>query len=125
MPIPDILIAEDDPVLREAYTRKFSHTKCTLRTAENGEIAVRMIQEKAPSLLICDIMMPEHDGWWVLEHCTKKKRSFPVIMLTNLEDDDTSKRSAKLADGYFVKRTMTLESLVEMTKTLLSKKPKK
>jgi CheY-like chemotaxis protein len=110
-----ILIAEDDPVLREAYVRRFSRTSFKVMTAENGDQAVKMITKEVPDLLICDIMMPERDGIWVLEQFPKKTRAFPVIMLTNLEDDETLERCKKLGmDGYFVKRTMSLHSLVEM-----------
>ncbi|MSR87374.1 response regulator [Candidatus Peribacteria bacterium] len=124
MQIPNILIAEDDAVLREVYTRKFSRMGYAVRTAENGQIAAEMIRKLAPDLLLCDILMPGRDGWWLLEEFPKQKRSFPVIMLTNLEDQATRKRSNAFADGYFVKRTMTLQSLLEMTAGLLERRKK-
>jgi len=117
-----ILIAEDDPVLREAYVRKFARHGYEIRTAENGEVAATMIREQVPDLLICDIMMPQRDGWAVLEQFPKGQRSFPVIMLTNLEDEETRERCQRLADGYFVKKDMTLKTLVEMAASLLSQK---
>lgn len=120
---PDILIAEDDPILREAYLRRFARTNFQVRTAENGHQAAEMIREKAPDVLICDIMMPVHDGVWVLEQFPKKSRKFPVIMLTNLGDDASREKCAKLGmDGYLIKKDMSLHLLVEMTENLLTKK---
>jgi DNA-binding response OmpR family regulator len=121
-----ILIAEDDPVLREAYVRKFALTDFILNVAENGEQAAAIIRERTPDLLICDIMMPVHDGMWVLEQFPKKSRPFPVIMLTNLGDDATRERCKKLGmDDYFIKKDMSLHTLVEMAEKLLKQKPKK
>lgn len=115
-----ILIAEDDPVLREAYIRKFSMTSFKVVTAENGEIADKMIKESPPDLLICDIMMPVKDGIWLLEQYPKDKRTFPVIMLTNMEDDASHSACKKLGiDGYFIKKDMSLHTLVEMAENLL------
>jgi CheY-like chemotaxis protein len=115
-----ILIAEDDPYLREAYLRRFARTSFSVRTAHDGEEAVAMIQEQTPDLLICDIMMPGKDGWWVLSQLPKKKRLFPVIMLTNLEDDETQEQCKRNAvDGYLVKKDMSLKTLVETAEHLL------
>lgn len=123
-----ILIAEDDPVLREAYLRRFALTNLEIRTAQNGEQAIAEIRKKAPDLLICDIMMPVHDGFWVLEQLPKKARTFPVIMLTNMEDDVSQKKCTDMGvDGYLVKKNMSLHTLVSMTEQLLhtSLSPKK
>ena len=114
-----ILVAEDDPVLREAYGRAFAASGYKIRMAEDGEMAIQMIEEEAPDLLICDIMMPKKDGWAVLDSFPKGKRSFPIIMVTNLEDDKSRKKCKDLADGYFVKKDMTLHFLRTMAKTLL------
>jgi DNA-binding NarL/FixJ family response regulator len=67
-------------------------------------------------------MMPIHDGLWVLRQFPKEHRTFPVIMLTNMEDDASRKTCEELGmDGYFVKKDMSLATLVEMTEKLLQK----
>ena len=115
-----ILIAEDDPLLREVYVRRFARTPFEVRTAKDGEEAVAMIKESAPDLLICDMMMPKKEGWWVLEQFPKETRPFPAIMLTNMEDDATRKRCADLGvDGYLVKKDMSLATLVAKAEELL------
>jgi len=122
--IKNILIAEDDPVLREAYLRRFARTSFKVRTAENGEEAVSMIKAQVPDLLICDIMMPVQDGIWVLEQFPKDDRKFPVIMLTNFGDDATRDRCKALGmDGYLVKKDMSLATLVEMAENFVQKAP--
>lgn len=123
MPGADILIAEDDAVLREVYTKKFTISGYTIRTAENGEEAVALIQKKEPDILILDINMPVLDGFGVLEKYPKNARSFPIIMLTNFGDEKNRQRGEDMgADDYFIKSEMTIRKLLEMVETLLKAK---
>ncbi len=111
----DIIIAEDDEVLRDLYLRKFKSGNYTLRTASNGEETLRMIAEKKPDILLLDINMPILDGFGVLAKLQPPDRTFPVIILTNFDDEQNRSKGAeyKVTD-YFVKKDMTIKSLVEM-----------
>ena len=119
----DILIAEDDAVLREVYTKKFTLSGYTIRTAENGEEAIAEVQKKVPDILILDINMPIVDGFGVLEKYPKESRPFPIIMLTNFGDEKNRERGEQMgADDYFIKSEMTIRKLLEMVETLLKAK---
>jgi DNA-binding response OmpR family regulator len=112
---PDILIAEDDPVLRNLYIKKFSVSGYPIRAVEDGEQAVKELEARFPDVLILDIHMPKMDGFQVLEKYPPSVRSFPVIMLTNFADERSKERGKELgADDYFVKKDMTIKSLLEM-----------
>ena len=117
---PTILVAEDDPVLRSLYEKKFTLEGWDVRSAADGEETMSALKEKAPDILICDIHMPKVDGFQVLQSCPKKDRAFPVIMLTNFDQPEFKLRALELgADDYFVKKDMTMRTLVEMVKRLL------
>lgn len=112
---PDILIAEDDAVLRNLYIKKFSVSGYPIRAVEDGEQAIHELTARFPDVLILDIHMPKMDGFQVLEKYPPAVRSFPVIMLTNFADERSKERGRELgADGYFVKKDMTIKSLLEM-----------
>ncbi len=112
---PDILIAEDDPVLRNLYVKKFSVAGFPIRAVEDGEQALQALQERFPQVLVLDIHMPKVDGFQVLEQYPKDKRPFPVIMLTNFADEKSRERGKDLgSDEYFIKKDMTIKSLLEM-----------
>ncbi len=111
----DILIAEDDPVLRNLYLKKFSVAGYAIRAVEDGEAAVLALAERSPDIAILDIHMPKLDGLQVLEKFPPQSRSFPVIMLTNFADDRSRGRGKELgANDYFVKKDMTIRSLLDM-----------
>lgn len=119
----NFLIAEDDPVLRDLYVRKFSNAEYQIRTAANGEEVISMVALQKPDLLLLDLNMPVLDGFGVLEKLPTDKRPFPVIIITNFEDQTTRDKAKKLGvDGYFVKKDMTIKSLVEMVEGLLKYK---
>lgn len=119
----DILIVEDDAVLRDLYVRKFSKTSYMIRTASNGQEALTSVKEKKPNLLLLDLNMPVMDGFSVLEKIPKEERTYPIIVITNYEDQSTrDKANGMNVDGYFVKKDMTIKSLVEMVDGLLAAK---
>ena len=119
----DILIVEDDAVLRNLYIKKFSVEGFTIRTAQNGEEALQEIQKQKPDVLILDIHMPVLDGFQVMEKLPKQERTYPVIMLTNFADDTTKARAQELgADDYFVKKDMTIRTLLEMVHRVMNLK---
>lgn len=112
---PDILIAEDDPVLRNLYIKKFSVSGYPIRAAQDGEEALKELAVRFPDILVLDIHMPKVDGFGVLEKFPKAERKFPIIMLTNFADEKSRARGAELGvDEYFIKKDMTIKSLLEM-----------
>ncbi len=122
----DILIAEDDPVLRNLYIKKFSVAGYKIRAVEDGEQAVKEIETRPPEVLILDIHMPKMDGFQVLEHFPREKRTFPVVMLTNFADEKSRERGNALgADDYFIKKDMTIKSLLEMVERVQAEWAKK
>lgn len=85
---PRILIADDNPDVRQLI-RRILHTqgKYTLFEAVNGEEAIRMAHSERPSLILLDLMMPEKDGFAVLEalQSTPETASIPVVVITAKE----------------------------------------
>jgi DNA-binding response OmpR family regulator len=117
----DILIAEDDPVLRNLYVKKFSMAGYTIRASEDGEQALAEIQQRPPEVLVLDIHMPKLDGFQLLEKLPIAVRTYPVVMLTNFADERSRERGRQLqCSDYFVKKDMTIKSLLEMVERVLA-----
>jgi DNA-binding response OmpR family regulator len=123
MAVAKILVAEDDAILQSLFEKKFTMNNFAVRTASDGRKAIEMIREERPDLLLLDIRMPVMDGLQVLGEYPKNKRNFPIIILTNVEDDETKLRALELgADDYFVKKNMTIKTLLEMARHILKLK---
>lgn len=120
MPNKHIIIAEDDPVLREVYVKKFTLSGYQIRVAANGEEAEQLIQQEIPEALVLDINMPVKDGFSVLQDYPRDQRQFPIVILTNFGDERSKQRGLELgADNYFVKSDMTIKTLIGMVNELL------
>jgi len=101
-----ILLIEDNQDVRENTSEILSLANYDVRVAENGKIGVEMAQEQRPDLIICDIMMPELDGYGVLHILSKKPATanIPFIFLTaKTEKDDIRKGMNLGADDYLTK----------------------
>ena len=116
----NILIAEDDVVLRNLYAKKFPIHGFDARVAADGAETIKMIQEQTPDLLLLDLRMPNVDGFQVLQQFPKDQRTFPIIALTNFHDPESKERALALgADEYYTKKDMTMRMLVDMVKSHL------
>ena len=91
-----ILLIEDNSDIRENTSEILSLAGYDVSTAENGKIGVDMAQRIKPDLIICDIMMPELDGYGVLHILNKNPETsaIPFIFLTaKTEKTDIRKRN--------------------------------
>lgn len=123
MSTPNILIAEDDAVLREVYVKKFSISGFKIRAVTNGQEAIAEIEKEKPDIAILDLNMPVMDGFAVLERYPRAARSFPIIILSNFGDTKNRERGVGLgADDFFVKSEMTIKTLLEKVTALLKAK---
>jgi DNA-binding response OmpR family regulator len=101
-----ILLIEDNPDVRENTSEILALANYTVLTAANGKIGVELAQQEKPDLIICDIMMPELDGYGVLHILGKKPETatIPFIFLTaKTEKSDLRKGMNLGADDYLTK----------------------
>lgn len=101
-----ILLIEDNAELRENTAEILSLASYEVVTAPNGKVGVDMVAKEKPDLIICDIMMPELDGYGVLHILSRKPdtASIPFIFLTaKTEKSDVRKGMELGADDYLTK----------------------
>ena len=79
-----ILLIEDDIVLRENTAELLEFSGYQVETASNGRAGVEVAKKYKPSIIVCDIMMPELDGYGVLELLSKHEltKYIPFIFLS-------------------------------------------
>ncbi len=101
-----VLLIEDNPEVRENTSEILSLAGYSVLTAENGKAGVDVAQKEKPDLIICDIMMPELDGYGVLHILGKRDDTarIPFIFLTaKTEKTDIRKGMNLGADDYLTK----------------------
>ena len=109
-----ILVIEDNNDIRENTAEILELAGYTTFTAENGKRGVEVAIKEKPSIIICDIMMPELDGYGVL-HLLRKNadtQNIPFIFLTaKTERGDFRKGMEMGADDYITKPFEDIELL--------------
>ena len=109
-----ILIIEDQPQMRRKLAMILEREQFTVATAPNGLIGLDMTKTNPPDLILCDIMMPELDGYAVLEalRADKATATIPFIFLT-AKGERTDQRTGMSfgADDYLTKPVVKDELL--------------
>ena len=81
-----IIAAEDEVFLLEMMRQVLTKHGVRVSTALNGQEAIDIIDRDPPDLLLLDLLMPQVDGYAVLQHRQEKNMTFPVVVCSNLSD---------------------------------------
>ncbi|MGC6431031.1 MAG: response regulator [Jejuia sp.] len=101
-----ILLIEDDTILRENTAELLELSNYDVVTAPNGKIGLETAKSVIPDIIVCDVMMPELDGYGVLEGLSKQESTkyIPFIFLSaKTERKDVRKGMDLGADDYITK----------------------
>jgi len=101
-----IVVIEDEQALLKNIVRILNAEGYEGLGAENGKVGVDLIRKRIPDLIVCDIMMPEMDGYEVLAELQKEPRTalIPFIFLTAKSERSDLRQGIELgADDYLTK----------------------
>jgi DNA-binding response OmpR family regulator len=116
-----ILIAEDDLALLDVLSSKVKSLNYAVIEARDGAQALRKFKNELPDLVLLDIIMPVKSGFEVLEEIKMKRKSkIPVIVLSNLEEEEDIETGMNLgATDFITKSNFTLkEIMVKVNKSI-------
>jgi len=114
-----ILIIEDDMTIANMYKGSLEKDGYTAIVAPDGEEGLKLAVQELPNLILLDIILPKLDGFGVLEKLKNdaKTKGVPVVMLTNLGQDEDKERGKKMgAADYWVKADFTPMQVNEKVK---------
>lgn len=101
-----VLLIEDDSVLRDNTAELLELSGYDIATAPNGKVGIVMAKSQLPDIIICDIMMPEADGYSVLQALSINEQTMfiPFVFLSaKTERKDIRKGMNMGADDYITK----------------------
>lgn len=97
----NILLAEDDKVVREQMGATLEMVFREVFVVKDGEEAFRVYEEKKPDILLVDIMMPKKDGLKLVKQIREKDYDTPIVMLSSFSDQEYLMKALNLSvDGY-------------------------
>jgi DNA-binding response OmpR family regulator len=117
-----VLVIEDEDMLSTMYKVKFENEGYEVATASNGADGLELAPQFMPNLILLDIIMPKIDGFAVLKKLKEdpKTKNIPVIMLTNLgQDEDISRGKEMGSAGYLIKANNTPAEVVDKARVFI------
>ncbi|MBZ9777353.1 response regulator [Psychroflexus sp. CAK8W] len=118
-----ILLIEDDKTVRENTAELLELSNYKVETASNGKIGVEKAPVFKPDVVVCDIMMPEMDGYQVLENLSKDDflRKIPFIFLSAKTDHKDVRRGMNLGADDYLTKPFEEEELIDAIESRLAK----
>lgn len=99
-----VLVVEDDDKLRQLYCTVLTRNGYRSIPAINGEDALALLDKEYIDLMICDIMMPQMDGFELTQTLREHNQHFPILMVTARESFSDKQQGFRMGiDDYMVK----------------------
>lgn len=117
--MPQILLVEDDPFIQDIYQTALEQADFEVKIAEEGDQALRSMEQEKPDLILLDIVLPGMNGWDVLNEIKSDSdlKDVKVFVLSNLNQKDEVDKGKNLgADRYLIKAHYTPSQVVEEIK---------
>jgi two-component system, sensor histidine kinase and response regulator len=119
-----VLVIEDDGSIRDSLLDLLDAEDYTARGGENGLTGLRLVDEFKPDLIICDIMMPDLDGYSVYDRLQKNPATalIPFIFLTAKADRDDQRHGMSLGADDYVTKPFTRQEILQTIERQLAKR---
>jgi len=118
-----ILVVDDEEHIRRILQFQLEKNGYIVVTAENGEVALRVVHKEAPDLVILDLMMPKIDGF---EVCRRLRSDFqtnqiPIIMLTAKTEEQAMATGIRTGANQYLTKPIEPERLLSAVAEELAK----
>jgi CheY-like chemotaxis protein len=120
-----ILLADDSITIQKVIELTFSDEDFDVVTVGNGRLALEKLPEVRPDIVLCDIIMPEKDGYEVCEHIKASPATahIPVLLLTGAFEPFDQERAARAGYDGSLAKPFEPETLIAKVKDLLARAP--
>ena len=115
-----ILIIEDEKPLAHALELKMTHEGYETTVASTGTQGLKEAATGKYDLILLDLILPEVDGFTILQELRDKKANTVVIILSNLGQDEDRKKAEEFGvEKYLVKSNVPLADIVKVVKATI------
>jgi len=120
---PNILIVDDEQVIREVLTEKLTNAGYQCVTAGNSSEALRKLEtDNTFSLVLSDIDMPGQNGISLLRDIKSRSNDIDVVMVTGVVDIDTAVQAIRLGASDYITKPFNLDEVVITVERTLDKR---
>src|SRR5215510_13698382 len=117
--IPQVLVVDDEPNIRELVQVALKFHGCAVSTAANGADALRLAEAARPDLIVLDVVLPDLDGFEVCRRLRAGGNEVPVIFLTARDTSSDTVTGLALGGDDYVTKPFSVEALVARVRAVL------
>ncbi len=119
-----VLVVDDEEVIRKFLRIHLINWGYEVKEAVDGVEALEQLGHNDFDVLICDIIMPNKDGWEVLKEVKSnpKMKNIPVIVLTAKDEDSDIFKGYELGADYYITKPFTKAQLLYGLKLMFEEK---
>jgi len=118
----NILVVDDDEVVRLAHQRSLTGASCNVETAWDGQAALRAMEEKRFDVVLLDLRMPGPDGISVLKTIKQRWPESEVLIVTGYPCLDTAKEAVRAGATDYLAKPVGPVDLVAATARAINQK---
>ena len=117
--IPQVLVVDDEPNIRELVQVALKFHGCSVTTAATGRDALRQAEADRPDLIVLDVMLPDMDGFEVCRRLRTAGNEVPVIFLTARDTSSDTVTGLAIGGDDYVTKPFSVEALVARVRAVL------
>jgi DNA-binding NtrC family response regulator len=108
-----ILIVDDEEVVRRSHLRSLAGTGCHAEAAQDGDEALRVMEQHPFDVILLDLRMPGRDGMDVLKIIKQRWPNSEVVVITGYPSIESAKEAVRLGAQNYIAKPVGPEDLIK------------
>jgi CheY-like chemotaxis protein/predicted regulator of Ras-like GTPase activity (Roadblock/LC7/MglB family) len=125
--MPKVLVIDDSVSVRKVVERALAGRQVDVICAASGSEALECIERDAPDVIVCDVVMPDRDGYEICEFVKSHPRlgTTPVVLMSGIVNEEVRQRAARARSEGILSKPFAAEDLLKRLDGLLGALPPK
>jgi twitching motility two-component system response regulator PilG len=119
--MPKVLVVDDSLSVRKVVQRALESKRIEVLSAASGGEALEQIGREAPDLIVCDVIMPDMDGYQICDFVKKHPTlgRTPVLLISGIVNSTVLERAAKVRSDDVMRKPFAADELLHRIESLL------
>ena len=119
-----VLVVDDSLSVRKVVERALVGRQIEVVCAATGSEALERIEREAPDVVVCDVVMPDRDGYEICEYIKRHPRlgQTPVLLMSGIVNDEVRERAARVQSADVLSKPFAADDLLRKLDVLLARR---
>src|SRR5216110_472986 len=120
-----VLVVDDSLSVRKVVERALAGRQIEVVCAASGSEAIERLERDAPDIVVCDVVMPDRDGYEICEFIKRHPRlsHTPVLLMSGIVNDEVRERAARVQSVGILAKPFAADDLIRHLDGLLAQRP--